>query len=207
MPTHISSSDIILLAHATCGVLGCLSALWVFLEALSAQPVHRRLQGAALVTALCMAGAWIFGGYWYVHFYPAERALILKGPWTFAHTFFMEFKEHLFFVTAILAFLLPIVTRENLSANPVARKLVLSVAGLVVITGLAVEGAGAIIDHGVKVALLHDLPKGRANAFAPGRYLWLRAFRCRHRDRQYGSGLRKRCVSSFKAVHEISGRS
>jgi hypothetical protein len=72
----------------------------------------------------------------------------------------METKEHLFFVTAILAFLLPIATREKLHSNPAARKLALSVAGLIVITGLAVEGAGAVIDHGVKVALLHGAAKG-----------------------------------------------
>jgi hypothetical protein len=90
-----------------------------------------------------------------LHFYPHEKALILTGPWPFAHNLFMETKEHLFFVTAILAFLLPIATRERLHSNSAARKLVLSVAALVTITGLAMEGAGAMIDHGVKVALLH----------------------------------------------------
>ena len=107
-----------------------------------------------------MGAAWICGGYWYVHFYPAEKALILQGPWPFAHNFFMETKEHLFFVTAILAFLLPITAREKLYANSAARKLVLSVAGLTAITGLAIEGAGAVIDHGVKVALLQKALKG-----------------------------------------------
>ena len=85
--------------------------------------------------------------------------MILKGPWPFAHDFFMETKEHLFFVTAILAFLLPITTREKLYLNSAARKLVLSVAGLIVITGLAMEGAGAIINHGAKVALLQNAVK------------------------------------------------
>jgi hypothetical protein len=66
----------------------------------------------------------------------------------------METKEHLFFVTAILALLLPITTRERLYSNPASRKLVLSVAALVAITGLTVEAAGAVIDHGMKVALL-----------------------------------------------------
>jgi len=158
---NISSKDIILLAHAFLGVIGSVAALWVFVEALSAKPESgRRIQTAALVTAVCMAAAWICGGYWYVQFYPAEKVLILKGPWPFAHNLFMETKEHLFFITGILAFLLPITTRENLYANPAARKLVLSVAGLIVVTGLAVEGAGAIIDHGVKVALLRGASKG-----------------------------------------------
>jgi hypothetical protein len=152
---NISASDVILLAHAGCGAAGCLAAIWVFVEALNATPGNAaRLRRFALVVALCMNAAWICGGYWYLHFYPAEKALILQGPWPFAHSFFMETKEHLFFVIAILALLLPIATREKVYSNPAARKLVLSVAGLVAIVGLAVEGAGAVIDHGVKVALL-----------------------------------------------------
>jgi hypothetical protein len=157
----ISTSDIILLAHAGLGVTGCLAALWVFVEALNAQPGNAaRMRTAALVTAVSMAGAWICGGYWYVHFYPIEKPLILKGPWPFAHNLFMETKEHLFFITAILAFLLPVAARENVHSNAAARKLVLSVAALVAITGLAVEGAGAVIEHGAKVSLLRGGSKG-----------------------------------------------
>jgi hypothetical protein len=156
----ISSSDIILLAHATFGVAGCLAAVWVFVEGLNARPENAvRLQRGALIVTACMVAAWICGGYWYVHFYPPEKALILQGPWPFAHNLFMETKEHLFFITAILAFLLPIATREKVHLNSTARQLVLSVAGLIAITGLAVEGAGAVIDHGVKVALLLNASK------------------------------------------------
>jgi hypothetical protein len=152
---QISISDVILLTHAACGVTGSLAALWVFVETLNARQENAsRIRVTALVAAVSMAAAWICGGYYYVHFYPAEKALILRGPWPFAHNLFMETKEHLFFITAILAFLLPVTTREQLYSNSAARKLVLSVSGLIVITGLAVEGAGAVIDHGVKVALL-----------------------------------------------------
>ncbi len=152
---NITSSDIILLAHASFGVLGSLAALWVFIEALNARPEGAgRMRLAALIGALAMGAAWILGGYWYVHFYPAEKAIILKGPWPFAHDIFMETKEHLFFITGILSFYLVIAVRDKIYSSPAARKMVLSVSLLIVLTGLAVEGAGAIIDHGVKVALL-----------------------------------------------------
>ena len=157
----ITLSDSVLLAHAGFGVAGCLAALWVLVETLNAQKSNAsRIRKASLLTASCIAAAWICGGYFYVHFYPAEKAMILKGPWPFAHDVFMETKEHLFFVTAILALLLPVVTREDLHVNLVARKLAFVVASLVLITGLAVEGAGAVIAHGVKVALLRDQSKG-----------------------------------------------
>jgi len=161
VPASISSSDVILLTHAALGATGCAAALWVFVEALNVRPANiGRIRTAALVAAASIAAAWICGGYWYVHFYPPERALILKGPWPFAHSLFMETKEHLFFIVAILSFLLPIATREELHSNSAARRLVSSIAGLIVITGVAVEGAGAVIDHGVKVALLHDASQG-----------------------------------------------
>jgi hypothetical protein len=138
-----------------------MAALWVFVETLNAHAGNSsRTQTAAFLVALCMAAAWICGGYWYVHFYPPEKTLILTGPWPFAHNLFMETKEHLFFVTGILALLLPIATRESLYSNSAARKLVLSIAGLIVISGLAVEGAGAVINHGVKVALLQNASQG-----------------------------------------------
>jgi hypothetical protein len=165
---NISNSDVFLLAHAAFGVTGCLAALWVFVETLNARSANAgRIQTAAVITALMIALGWICGGYWYVHFYPAEKALILAGPWPFAHNFFMETKEHLFFVVAVLAFLLPITTRESLHSNSAARTLVLSVSGLIVATGLSVEAAGAIIDHGVKIALLQDALKG-AHSWIPG---------------------------------------
>jgi hypothetical protein len=159
--TMISVSDVVLLAHAGFGVTGCLAAAWVVAEALNARPGNAgRIRAVALLAAVTMAAAWICGGYWYVHFYPAEKTLILAGPWPFAHNVFMEVKEHLFFITGTLALLLPIAARENLAANSGARRMVICVAGLIVITGLAVEGAGAVIDHGVKIALLRGIPEG-----------------------------------------------
>jgi hypothetical protein len=157
---NITGSDILLLAHSTFGVLGTLAAVWVIVDTLNAREENAgRIRAAAFVAAVCMSAAWIAGGYWYVHFYPLDRALILRGPWPFAHTLFMETKEHLFFITLILSFYLPIATRDRVSANATARKMVLCVAMLIVLSGLAIEGSGAVINHGVKVALLRASPR------------------------------------------------
>jgi hypothetical protein len=154
---RITLSDVLLLAHSTFGVLGTLAAVWVFVETLNAGEENSgRTRSAALIAALSMTATWILGGYWYVHFYPFDRALILKGPWPWAHTIFMETKEHLFFIPLILSFYLVIAAREKLSANPPARKMVLCVAMLIVLSGLAIEGSGAIINHGAKIALVRS---------------------------------------------------
>ena len=158
---RVTANDLILLAHATLGVLGTLSALWVFVETLNAQEQNaQRIRRLAVAVAILMVAAGTLGGYWYLRFYPIERALILKGPWPFAHSLFMETKEHLFLMTLILAFYLPIAARDRLYSNAVARKMVLCVSMLIVLTGLSIEGAGAVIDHGVKVALLRPTAEG-----------------------------------------------
>jgi heme/copper-type cytochrome/quinol oxidase subunit 4 len=158
---NIHASDVILMAHATFGVLGTLAALWVFVEALNANEGNaQRTQTAAYLVAAFMASACVVGGYWYVRFYPADRAMILKGPWPFAHTIFMETKEHLFFITLILALYLPIAAGDQLHSNASARKMVLAVALMIVLTGLAMEGSGAIINHGAKLAFLHAAMRG-----------------------------------------------
>jgi hypothetical protein len=152
---NVTFKDLLLFTHAGFGILGLLAALWVFVETLNAGPANAgRIRTAALATTVFFSIAWICGGFWYIHFYPSEKAIILKGPWPFAHSLFMETKEHLFFVTLILAFYLPMVTRETLYLNAAARRMVLSVAAMIMLTALAIEGAGAGISYGVKVAFL-----------------------------------------------------
>ena len=154
-------SDIILFAHPTFGMLGILASVWVLVEALNASQENLgRLRVAAVIVSVCIVLAWLLGGYWYTVYYAPEKAIILKGPWPWAHDLVMETKEHLFFIALILALYLPIVARANLVTNKAARMTVMAVAVLVVLNGLAIEGAGAVINYGVKVAFVHTGTKG-----------------------------------------------
>ena len=83
-----------------------------------------------------------------------DKAIILKGPWPFAHSFFMETKEHLVIMLLLMVTYLPIAAANNLPANKEARRVVLWVAGMVVLLALMVEGHGAVIAMGVKMGLL-----------------------------------------------------
>ena len=154
-------SDIILFAHPTFGVFGMIAAVWVFVEAMNASEANqKRIRYAAYATAVCIVMAWLLGGYWYTVFYAPEKAIILKGPWPWAHDIVMETKEHLFFVPLILALYLPIVAAKKLATNKAARAMVMVVATFVVLNALAIEGAGAVINYGVKVAFVHTGAKG-----------------------------------------------
>ena len=149
-------NEFILMAHVLFGVACIVATVWVFVDVLNAEESNlQRIKWISWAAAVLMWLSFLIGGYWYVVFYPADKAIILKGPWPFAHTLFMETKEHLFFITLILALYLPIAASEKLYASAVARKMVLCVAMLIVLSGLAIEGSGAVINHGAKVAILH----------------------------------------------------
>ncbi|HZD24954.1 MAG TPA: hypothetical protein VE631_01740 [Alphaproteobacteria bacterium] len=151
--------DILLFLHPTFGVLGMLAAVWVFVEALNATDANQqRTRVAGLTTAGLFLLTWFFAGWYYtVYYHGGDQQIIEKGPVPWAHSFFMETKEHLFFIPLILAFYLPFVTRIGLSANRSAQLMVLVVAGLISLNGLAIEGAGAIVNWGAKTALAHTV--------------------------------------------------
>jgi hypothetical protein len=137
-------------------VLGILASVWVFVEALNASEANRsRVRIVAFIVTGCIIMAWLLGGYWYTVFYAPEKAIILKGPWPWAHNFVMETKEHLFFIPLILALYLPIAAAGDIARSAGARAVVMVVAAFIVLNGLAIEGAGAVINYGVKVAFVH----------------------------------------------------
>ena len=149
------SPEMILMLHPTFGVLAIIASVWVFVETLNASDANAgRIRTASLVVAILIWLTYIVGGYWYVVYYGGEKAIINEGPWPFAHSFFMETKEHVFFIVLPLSTFLPIAASGQIVAKRATRNLVLWVSGLVVLAGLAMEGAGAFISMGVKVALL-----------------------------------------------------
>ncbi|HDL16276.1 MAG TPA: hypothetical protein ENH27_00340 [Rhizobiales bacterium] len=149
------SKELILMLHPTFGVLAIIASVWVFVEALNASDANiARLRNASVLAAILMWSAYIVGGYWYVVFYGGDKTLIKAGPWPFAHSFFMETKEHVFLMLLLLATYLPIAAYGEVVKKSATRNLVLWTSALVVLLGLAMEGAGAFISMGAKVALL-----------------------------------------------------
>ena len=82
------------------------------------------------------------------------RKIILAGPWKWAHTFFMEWKEHFVISLLVLSILLPIAAYRNDLLVPENRRLILILASLIILIGLAMEGSGAIITRGVLVGCM-----------------------------------------------------
>jgi len=143
------------MAHVLFGVACLVAAVWIFVDVLHATETNQvRIRRMSRAAAVFMWVAFCIGGYWYVVFYKVDKAIILKGPWPFAHSFFMETKEHLVIMLLVLVTYLPIAAANNLATNKDARRVVLWVAGMIALVALLMEGEGAIIAMGVKVALL-----------------------------------------------------
>ncbi len=147
-----------LLLHPTFGVLGMMAAVWVFVEALNANENNEaRLRSVSTVTCVLIWLAYIAAGYYYVFYYGGDKAVIKAGPWPWAHGLVMETKEHVFFLTLLLATLLPYSASGPIAKNSGVRKLVLWNSAGVVLLALAMEGAGAFISMGDKLGLVMKL--------------------------------------------------
>lgn len=148
-------NEALLMLHVLLGVFCIIATVWIFVDVLHvSEATQPRIRILSRCVAAAMWGAFLIAGYWYVTFYPVDKAIILKGRWPFAHSFFMETKEHLVILLLLLTNYLPIVAANRLAANPDARKLMLWTAALVALLALAMEGEGAVIAMGVKVSLL-----------------------------------------------------
>lgn len=147
--------QLILISHVGLGVACIITTVWLFVDVLNAREENLgRIRWMSRAAAACMWLAFLMGGYWYVVDYKTDKEVILKGPWPFAHNLFMETKEHFVIIMLLVATYLPIAAANNLALNRGARRLVLCVAGLMVVLGLMAEGNGGIIAMGVKMGLL-----------------------------------------------------
>src|ERR1022692_4923642 len=154
---HIWSpmTELILMAHVLFGVCCIITTVGIFVDVLHASETNQaRIRKMCWAAAVAMWLAFCIAGYWYVVFYNVDKAIILKGPWPFAHSFFMETKEHLVIMLLLLVTYLPIAASHNLAANKGERRVMLWVSGMIALLALMMEGEGAIIAMGVKVALL-----------------------------------------------------
>jgi len=146
-------NEIILITHVLFG-MGCiLTTLWIFVDVLHASAANLpRIRSMCRASAVVMWLAFLIGGYWYVSYYKVDKALILKGPWPFAHNFIMETKEHLVITLLLVVTYLPIAAAGDLVADKGARRVLLWATGLAAVLALLMDLEGGLIALGVKVA-------------------------------------------------------
>ncbi|MEK7720823.1 MAG: hypothetical protein AAB359_00375 [Elusimicrobiota bacterium] len=148
--------QMLIMPHVLFGLLGILAAVWALVEALNAGEANRfRLKISGIATGVFMWLSYLFGGYWYVTYYKADKAVIVKGPMSWAHTFGMEVKEHIFFVLLLLSMYLSVVIFNNdVSTDKKTRNLAVLVSVLIVTLGLGMEGLADLVNAGIKLGFM-----------------------------------------------------
>ena len=145
----------LLLLHPALAVIVMGLIVWLMVSVKCQNINEKRVKKLSVAVALLAVFIWIVAGYWYVVFYPADKAVIVKGSWDFAHKFFMESKEHIFFAYLILSIYLPVVAFTNsVATNKTAQKLIMTIGILLLSLMLYMDGAGAIISYASKISYM-----------------------------------------------------
>jgi hypothetical protein len=146
----------VMMLHVALGVICIMFAVALFVDVLNVNEGNiERIKKLSLAVAVLIVLAYIIGGYWYVVYYGHDRDIIKAGQWPWAHNYFMEVKEHLFFVMLLLGIYLPIAVYRNAPLMEREKRcLVLGICALIVVLGFFMEGAGGIIGKGVTMGLM-----------------------------------------------------
>ena len=154
---------VLIAPHVVMGELAVLAILWVVVEVIRGPSGAGvlRAKGASVLGAVAIFGEWILAGTYYTGYYGKHvKPVILKGPWPWAHSIFMEAKEHFFLFMPFLSIVLLSLVWQyggRLNENRSARFMVYAVAGVsILILGLTAI-MGYMISNGYREAL--PLPK------------------------------------------------
>jgi heme A synthase len=144
-----------MMSHVLLGILGILFAVALFVDVVNASEKNSgRIKKLSLAVCVLIVLAYLIGGYWYVVYYGGDRDIIKAGKWSWAHNYFMEVKEHVFFFLLLLALYLPIATyRIGSLIEKKNRNLILAICALIILIGLFMDGAGGIISRSVTIGL------------------------------------------------------
>jgi hypothetical protein len=144
----------LLIAHVTIGLIGVMASYALLMGFLRRKISIPFLKGAALTAVVSYVIAWFTGGYYYVVFYgKAVKPIIKAGAYPWAHSFFMETKEHLFLLLPILAITLFVLVARCGTAfdtHPKLKKYTALVAALTTGIGVFMALAGVVISGAVR---------------------------------------------------------
>ena len=96
-----------LVAHVIIGVCAIACTHLVFMHLIRRAPSFSYLSKVSFACFILFLVSWASGAYYYVVYYgKSVKPVIVGGAYPWAHTFFMEGKEHVFLILPFLALLL-----------------------------------------------------------------------------------------------------
>ena len=146
----------LLIGHIIFGLLGIILfyiLLMALLKPLNSNKI-KSLKKYSFFGFLSFVLSWLFGGHYYVIYYGAfVKPIIKKGAYPWAHSIFMETKEHIFlflpFAALITVFIFYFLG-EELEKKPAIKKAVLLLSSVIVIIGTIVALMGITVSGAVR---------------------------------------------------------
>jgi len=143
--------------HVTFALLSAIIVSGFIGMLLSGQNIKTRLiKAMGLLLPIFLTVTYVSAGWWYVTYYPKDKALILKGPLPEAHEIGMETKEHIFipgfWLGVVLSIIMLSFPTEKFN-DPLVRKSVILLGATFLLGFIVLDFLGAYIAIGVKTAL------------------------------------------------------
>lgn len=141
-------------SHAFLGLLALIAGVWFFAEVRKQQVDLRVVKFLSVSMALVVWLSWITAGWWYITYYPIDRAVITAGPMAFAHNLVMESKEHFFYIGLLLSTALPFyvngLSSRLASGDAAAKRFLIVLIVIIVVGGVVLEMMGGLISIAAK---------------------------------------------------------
>lgn len=144
----------LLAIHVIIGMTGVIAFAGVWMNMLKSKLSMKFLTWSSAVGFVAFITSWFTGGYYYAIYYGAvAKPIILKGNYPWAHSFFMEAKEHIFLFLPFLAaalFIALLLLGERIEAEASLKKALTWLAGIIVVLGIIMALSGVIISGAVR---------------------------------------------------------
>ena len=144
--------------HAALGELGAIAFLWILIELLN--PTNdriKRIKVISLIGVVLLFLSWFTGGYYYVTLYGSNvKPIIKEGPQPWAHSIFMETKEHVFLFLPFLSLFTYFIIKKyekNIIKDKKIRKSIISLCLIIFLLALAIGAMGYLISTGARAGL------------------------------------------------------
>ncbi|MBI2607888.1 MAG: hypothetical protein HYW51_03620 [Candidatus Doudnabacteria bacterium] len=155
LSTILANKPVLVGLHLGFAILGIDFTIWLLGELVANVRTNKRIKIAAIGSLVSFVLSWLIGGFYYVKFYGVLVKPIIKAssaPW--AHSIFMETKEHVFLFVVPLALTLVFLSLLSVDdlKNYNLRKLFMVLTILTASISLLIGAMGFIISASARWA-------------------------------------------------------
>ncbi len=144
----------LLTTHVALGLVGLIASFAVTLNLLKGTPPISFLKKASLIAFLSYIISWLSGGWYYFKYYgTAVKPVILGGNYGWAHSIFMEAKEHVFLFLPFATLALTIIiwcVPEDFFSRPLFKRRTSFLSLTITILAIIITLSGVLITGGAR---------------------------------------------------------